>query len=152
MAPNTLQKHQTNDISHATSKDLAHTSASKSNSQASSHTHTESQTHSASASAGLNLNLLGALSGAFSSSSKKTTHTDPEGKKVETEDRYEEGGAKGAVKGSGRAFAAGEERQTRERGCEKRVEGRKEARERGVQGGSEKRVERVDHLGIEGAE
>ena len=41
--------------------------------------------------AGLNLNIFGALSGAFSSKSKKTTHRNKDGSSHEVEDRYEQG-------------------------------------------------------------
>jgi ribosomal protein L9 len=53
----------------------------------------DSQEHhaKASASAGLNLNLFGALSGAFSSKSKKTTHTNPDGSSISVEDRHDKG-------------------------------------------------------------
>lgn len=53
----------------------------------------ESQEHhaKASASAGLNLNLFGALSGALSSKSKKTTHTNADGSSTSVEDRQDKG-------------------------------------------------------------
>ena len=53
----------------------------------------ETQEHhaKASASAGLNLNLFGALSGALSSKSKKTTHTNADGESTSVEDRSDEG-------------------------------------------------------------
>jgi hypothetical protein len=53
----------------------------------------ETQEHhaSANASAGLNLNLFGALSGAFSSKSKKTTHTNADGSSTATEDKHDQG-------------------------------------------------------------
>jgi hypothetical protein len=41
--------------------------------------------------AGLNLNLFGALSGAFSSKSKKTTHTNADGSSDVTEDKHDQG-------------------------------------------------------------
>jgi hypothetical protein len=41
--------------------------------------------------AGLNLNLGGALSGAFSSKSKKTTTTNPDGSSTSTEDKQDKG-------------------------------------------------------------
>lgn len=40
---------------------------------------------------GLNLNLLGALSGALSSKSKKTTHTNADGSSTTLEDRHDQG-------------------------------------------------------------
>lgn len=53
----------------------------------------ETQEHhaKASASAGLNLNLFGALSGALSSKSKKTTHTNADGSSTSVEDRHDKG-------------------------------------------------------------
>jgi hypothetical protein len=53
----------------------------------------ETQEHhsSANASAGLNLNLFGALSGAFSSKSKKTTHENADGSKTSVEDKHDQG-------------------------------------------------------------
>lgn len=45
----------------------------------------------ASASGGLNLNLFGALSGALSSKSKKTTHTNADGSSTSVEDRHDKG-------------------------------------------------------------
>jgi hypothetical protein len=53
----------------------------------------ETQEHhaKASASGGLNLNLFGALSGALSSASKKTTHTNADGSSTSVEDRHDKG-------------------------------------------------------------
>jgi hypothetical protein len=53
----------------------------------------ETQEHhaKASASGGLNLNLFGALSGALSSKSKKTTHTNADGSSTSVEDRHDKG-------------------------------------------------------------
>jgi hypothetical protein len=53
----------------------------------------EEQEHhaKASASGGLNLNLFGALSGALSSKSKKTTHTNADGSSTSVEDRHDKG-------------------------------------------------------------
>jgi hypothetical protein len=41
--------------------------------------------------AGLNLNLFGALSGAFSSKQKKTTHQDADGSSTTTENKHDQG-------------------------------------------------------------
>ena len=43
---------------------------------------------------GLNLNLFGALSGALSSTSKKTTHTNADGSSTSVEDRHDQGKGK----------------------------------------------------------
>ncbi|KAF2995321.1 palmitoyltransferase swf1 [Curvularia kusanoi] len=53
----------------------------------------ETQEHhaKASASGGLNLNIFGALSGALSSKSKKTTHTNADGSSTSVEDRHDQG-------------------------------------------------------------
>lgn len=53
----------------------------------------ESREHHAKASAagGLNLNIFGALSGALSSKSKKTTHTSADGSSIAVEDRSDQG-------------------------------------------------------------
>lgn len=53
----------------------------------------ETQEHhaKASASGGLSLNLFGALSGALSSKSKKTTHTNADGSSTSVEDRHDKG-------------------------------------------------------------
>jgi hypothetical protein len=71
------------------------TSASKQQVQQSSqHAHdVETQEHhaSANASAGLNLNVFGALSGAFSSKSKKTTHQNADGSSEMVEDKQDQG-------------------------------------------------------------
>lgn len=40
---------------------------------------------------GLNLNLFGALSGALSSTSKKTTHTNADGSSTSVEDKHDQG-------------------------------------------------------------
>ncbi|KAH7069894.1 hypothetical protein BKA63DRAFT_519769 [Paraphoma chrysanthemicola] len=62
--------------------------------QQSQHAHdVETQEHhaKASASAGLNLNIFGALSGAFSSKSKKTTRQNADGSSEIVEDRHDQG-------------------------------------------------------------
>jgi hypothetical protein len=62
--------------------------------QSSQHAHdVETQEHhaSANASAGLNLNLFGALSGAFSSKSKKTTQQNADGSSETVEDKHDQG-------------------------------------------------------------
>jgi hypothetical protein len=41
--------------------------------------------------AGLNLNIFGALSGAFSSKQKKTTHQNADGSSTTTEDKHDKG-------------------------------------------------------------
>jgi hypothetical protein len=58
------------------------------------HAHdTETQEHHAraDASAGLNLNLFGALGGAFSSKSKKTTHEKADGSRESVEENHDQG-------------------------------------------------------------
>lgn len=52
---------------------------------------TREHTAKADASAGLNLNLFGALSGAFTSKSRKTTHSNPDGSSMSVEDREDKG-------------------------------------------------------------
>ena len=93
------------------------------------------------AQAGLNLNVFGALSGAFSSKSKKQTHQNPDGSSHSVEDREELGRANGVAQGQGQAFVKGES----EQGARKMrgVEGER-AQGKIVEG------KRVDHLGIEG--
>ncbi|PSN75069.1 hypothetical protein BS50DRAFT_567811 [Corynespora cassiicola Philippines] len=106
----------------------------------------ETQEHhaNAGASAGLNLNIFGALSGAFSSKSKKTTHRNKDGSSHEVEDRYEQGVANAAAHGNGTAYAQGEANE-----MARKTKGREIGQ---AQGQSVKKLEekRVDHLGIEG--
>ncbi|KAF2123928.1 hypothetical protein P153DRAFT_401483 [Dothidotthia symphoricarpi CBS 119687] len=91
--------------------------------------------------AGLNLNLFTALSGALSSSSKKTTHKNVDGSETSVEEGNGRAAVQGGAQGHGDAFAGAH---AEEGG---RVRG-------GVREGSvresERKVERVDHLGIEG--
>ena len=86
------------------------------------------QSASASASAGLNLNLFAALSGAFSSKSKKTTRQSANGDVVTDEERLDQGAAKAIAQGQGSAFAKADASQREVKAAKKRV----------------------DHLGIEG--
>jgi len=97
----------------------------------------------ASASGGLNLNLFGALSGALSSTSKKTTHNNADGSSTSVEDRHDQAAAKGAAAANASAHAAASAEQ-----------GGKESRSREVaQSASQAQAasahKRVDHLGIE---
>jgi hypothetical protein len=78
--------------------------------------------------AGLNLNLLGALSGAFGSKSKKTTSNAADGSSLSTEERAECAQASGQAAANAAAF-----------GTANANSGRRKMKE--VQG--------VDHLGIE---
>ncbi|OCK76218.1 hypothetical protein K432DRAFT_306843 [Lepidopterella palustris CBS 459.81] len=89
----------------------------------------EEHNASASAQAGLSLNILGALSCALSSKSKKTTHQNCDGSTHYVEDRHEAGQAYGQAAANGAAFAAVNAN-----------EGRRK----------QKALETVDHLGIEG--
>ncbi|KAH7119738.1 hypothetical protein B0J11DRAFT_68878 [Dendryphion nanum] len=57
--------------------------------------------------AGLNLNLFGALSGALSSKSKKTTHKNADGSEVSVEDRHDQAMANGYAQGQAQAYAQG---------------------------------------------
>ncbi|KAJ4313861.1 palmitoyltransferase swf1 [Neodidymelliopsis sp. IMI 364377] len=106
----------------------------------------EEQEHhaKASASGGLNLNLFGALSGALSSKSKKTTHTNADGSSTSVEDRHDKAAANGIAHGQGSAYAAADA----EEGGKKT-----KSREVGQQASQTKAVsgsKRVDHLGLEG--
>ncbi|KAF2680890.1 hypothetical protein K458DRAFT_372967 [Lentithecium fluviatile CBS 122367] len=106
---------------------------------------TETQEHhaSANASAGLNLNLFGALSGAFSSKSKKTTHTNPDGSSLSVEDRQDQGAANAAAQGHGTAYAAGNTTESAKKQKSREIgQGAQQAKQ--IQG------RKVDHLGIEG--
>ncbi|KAJ5028791.1 hypothetical protein J3E72DRAFT_34425 [Bipolaris maydis] len=89
-------------------------------------TQVHERTASANASAGLNLNLFAALSGAFSSKSKKSTRQEANGDTVTEEERWDRGEASGVARAQGHACAAAN------------------AEEREV------KAKRVDHLGIEG--
>ncbi|KAF2825370.1 hypothetical protein CC86DRAFT_42547 [Ophiobolus disseminans] len=130
------------------SHQLSKTEASKNQVQHSSQSarDVETQEHhaSANASAGLNLNLFGALSGAFSSKSKKTTHENADGSKETVEDKHDQAAANAAARGQGAAYAqAGAQEHSLK------------AKERGVvqEAGQAKRVEGkkvVDHLGLDG--
>ncbi|OAL52530.1 hypothetical protein IQ07DRAFT_585699 [Pyrenochaeta sp. DS3sAY3a] len=99
----------------------------------------------ADASAGLNLNLFGALSGALSSKSKKTTHHNADGSSISVEDRHDQAGANALASGRANAYAAGAAEQhslaSSERGA-----GQHATQTKAVKG----KEERVDHLGIEG--
>lgn len=72
-------------------KDAAAQSLSQAQSQSAQDVETHERTARASGEAGLNLNLFGALSGAFSSKSKKTTHTNKDGSSHAVEDRLDQG-------------------------------------------------------------
>ncbi|KAL1801291.1 hypothetical protein ACET3X_001633 [Alternaria dauci] len=96
---------------------------------------------SANASAGLNLNIFGALSGAFSSKQKKTTHQNADGSSTTTEDRHDKGMANAAAGGRGSAFAAANAQQSSLKAKESGV---------GQESKQGKSVKQVDHLGIEG--
>jgi hypothetical protein len=109
--------------------------------------------------AGLNLNIFGALSGAFSSKQKKTTHQNADGSSTTTEDKHDKGtcssrllslrypltaqpGMANAVAGGrGSAFAAGNAQQSSLKAKESGV---------GQESKQGKSVKQVDHLGIEG--
>ncbi|KAH7074102.1 hypothetical protein FB567DRAFT_189854 [Paraphoma chrysanthemicola] len=129
--------------------------------QQSQHAHdVETQEHhaKASASAGLNLNIFGALSGAFSSKSKKTTRQNVDGSSEIVEDRHDqvydsriwwccdvqgvgEGMANAAARGQGTAYAQGSAEEHRLKAKERGVG------QEAVQG--KKVTGKVDHLGIE---
>jgi hypothetical protein len=112
--------------------------------------------------AGLNLNIFGALSGAFSSKQKKTTHQNADGSSTTTEDKHDKGTcsshlisphlsrylltaktgmANAAAGGRGSAFAAGNAQQSSLKAKESGV---------GQESKQGKSVKQVDHLGIEG--
>ncbi|KAJ4988247.1 hypothetical protein SVAN01_06182 [Stagonosporopsis vannaccii] len=106
----------------------------------------ETQEHhaKASASGGLNLNLFGALSGALSSRSTKTTTTGRDGASTSVEDRHDQAHANALAGGRANAHAAAEAE-----------EGGRTTRSQAVtssaaQGKAVSASKRVDHLGIEG--
>ncbi|KAH7397339.1 hypothetical protein BKA66DRAFT_437906 [Pyrenochaeta sp. MPI-SDFR-AT-0127] len=106
----------------------------------------ETQEHhaSANASAGLNLNLFGALSGAFSSITKKTTHKNADGSSISVEDKHEQGVAKAIAQGQGNAYAAGNAQEHSLKANE-RIVGQEASQAKKVEG-----KKQVDHLGLEG--
>ena len=87
--------------------------------------------------AALNLNIFAALSGAISSVTRKTKHTNADGSSYETEDNHTVGHAKGAGHANMQAVAQAEA-ETSDRAY------------RGIDQGSRKAIKQVDHLGIEG--
>ncbi|KAF2181097.1 hypothetical protein K469DRAFT_590407 [Zopfia rhizophila CBS 207.26] len=105
----------------------------------------ETQEHhaSANASAGLSLNLFGALSGVFSSKSRKTTHSNPDGSSHSVEDRHEQGVAHGYAAGQGTAYAQGNAVENGKKQKSREIgEGQQQTRQ--IKG-----TKQVDHLGIE---
>ncbi|KAF2848674.1 hypothetical protein T440DRAFT_428339 [Plenodomus tracheiphilus IPT5] len=109
----------------------------------------EERSKSASASAGLNLNLFGALSGAFSSSSKKSTKSNPDGSSETTTEKNDRAAASAAAQGNASAYGAAN---AQEHNLHHKAQGVEKERSeaKAVQGSSSsKKVERVDHLGIE---
>jgi hypothetical protein len=107
---------------------------------------TETQEHhaSANAQAGVNLNLFGALGGAFSSKSKKTTHNNPDGSSTSVEDRHDQGAAHAQAAGNGSAYGSANA-QEGSRKQKSREIGQGQAQAKQVKGSKT-----VDHLGIEG--
>ncbi|KAF3042699.1 palmitoyltransferase swf1 [Didymella heteroderae] len=105
----------------------------------------ETQEHhaKASASGGLNLNLFGALSGALSSKSKKTTHTNADGSSTSVEDRHDKAAANALANGSAQAFASADA----EEGGKKTAS--REVAQSASQGRAVSASKKVDHLGIE---
>ncbi|KAL1596922.1 hypothetical protein SLS59_007665 [Nothophoma quercina] len=97
----------------------------------------------ASASGGLNLNIFGALSGALSSKSKKTTHTNADGSSTSVEDRHDKAAANGIAHGQGNAYAAADA----EEGGKKTKS--REIAQSAEQGRAVSASKKVDHLGIE---
>ncbi|KAJ4378022.1 palmitoyltransferase swf1 [Neocucurbitaria cava] len=93
---------------------------------------------------GLNLNVLGALSGALSSKSKKTTHQNPDGSSDTTEDRHDKAAANGIASGQGNAYAAGGAQEHSLKSKEKGV-GQEATQAKQLKG----KKEEVNHLGIE---
>ncbi|KAF2009493.1 hypothetical protein BU24DRAFT_428385 [Aaosphaeria arxii CBS 175.79] len=106
---------------------------------------TREQNASASGSAGLNLNLFGALSGALSSKSKKTTHHNPDGSSTSVEDRHDKAAANGIAAGRGTAFAKADANQGAKHTKSREI-GQGQSQAKMVEGRKE-----VDHLGIEDA-
>ncbi|KAF1850231.1 uncharacterized protein K460DRAFT_400300 [Cucurbitaria berberidis CBS 394.84] len=106
----------------------------------------ETQEHhaSANASAGLNLNILGALSGAFSSKSKKTTHQNADGSSHTVEDKHDKGVANGVAQGQGNAFAAANAQEHSLKAKERGV-GQEATQAKTLKG----KKEEVNHLGLE---
>ncbi|KAF1938160.1 hypothetical protein EJ02DRAFT_437342 [Clathrospora elynae] len=100
---------------------------------------------SANASAGLNLNLFGALSGALSSKSKKTTYQNADGSSTTTEDRHDQAGANGVAAGQGKAYATGKAQERSLKSSERGVGQEVSQGKKSVVKGSKT----VDHLGLE---
>ncbi|KAH6629082.1 hypothetical protein C7974DRAFT_393801 [Boeremia exigua] len=107
---------------------------------------TETQEHhaKASASGGLNLNLFGALSGALSSASRKTTARDAEGGEVSVEERQDaaSASANAGARANAHAAAAAEQGSSKTRALE--------AGQSAAAGKAVGASTRVDHLGLEG--
>ncbi|ORY02684.1 hypothetical protein BCR34DRAFT_574046 [Clohesyomyces aquaticus] len=110
----------------------------------------ETQEHhaSANASAGLNLNLFGALGGAFSSKSKKTTHQNPDGSCESVEHRAEKGAANGQFAGHGQAYAQGSASEGTRKEKAREI-GQGQSQSQGMQAKKIEGKKQVDHLGIE---
>ncbi|KAF1976924.1 hypothetical protein BU23DRAFT_15586 [Bimuria novae-zelandiae CBS 107.79] len=92
--------------------------------------------------AGLNLNLFAALSGAFTSTKRKETHTAPDGSKHSIEDTHDK--ASGHAAGTGTAYAQGATHDSAKREKAREIG---QARSQGKIKASQ--THRVDHLGIE---
>jgi len=120
----------------ATTRSIAKKDASASQLQQARQVETEEQHASASAQAGLNLNIIGALSGAFGSKSKKTTQNNSDGSSLSTEERAEIAQASGQAAADAVAF-----------GAAKADSGRRKMKASDV--GGAKAVKGIDHLGIE---
>lgn len=112
----------------------------------------------------MNLNIFGALSGAFSSKSKKTTHTNADGSSDSVEDRYEQGivflrvqsqsllthsagVANGYAQGHGTAYAHGNSDEQFKHQKTREI-GQGMAQTKKIEASKTKK--QVDHLGIEG--
>jgi len=107
-------------------------------------TETQERHASANASAGLNLNLFGALSGAFSSKSKKETRQNADGSSHVAETKHDKGAANAVASGQGQAYGSANAHEHNLRSKSKGIE----------QGASQSKAvsgkKQVDHLGIEG--
>ncbi|KAH8707521.1 hypothetical protein GQ44DRAFT_628572 [Phaeosphaeriaceae sp. PMI808] len=114
----------------------------------------ETQEHHSSASASVHLpffllkmnpnilNIFGALSGAFSSKSKKTTQHNADGSKTIIEDKHDQAMANAAVRGQGMAYARGNA-EDHSLKAKERVMGQEARQGKKIEG-----KKKVDHLGL----
>ncbi|CBX96310.1 hypothetical protein IAQ61_001482 [Plenodomus lingam] len=109
---------------------------------------TQESRKSASASAGLNLNLLGALSGAFSSSSKKGTKQNADGSSETTREKVDRASASAHAQAAASAHGAAQAHEHNRKTSTRSV-GTEDSEAREVKQSRLEAKKRVDHLGIE---